>query len=184
MTNRASLGRKRSLYEGGIGVPTVLEWPGHVASNAMSNAGAVSSDILPTVLDLLGIRMPDDRPLDGVSLLPLLKGRRFRRSEPVAFEYQEQIAVIDGEYKGVHRGRDPTTWSSALRRWGLLPRQGTPGAVLDFELYRLTTDPAESVDLAAQHPERAQRMAEHVRRWRISVDRSRSGRDCDRSDES
>lgn len=163
-------GRKRSLYEGGIRVPTVVEWPGHIASQAMSREGAVSSDILPTLLDLLGVRMPDDRPLDGVSLLPIFKGQRLRRGEPIAFEYEEQVALIDGDYKGIRGGRDPTTWSGTLRG-------EAPAVDLEFELYNLTTDSAESVDLASQQPQRAQRMVEHVRRWRASVQRSRAGRD-------
>ena len=60
-------GRKRSLYEGGVRVPGIVEWPGHVRPGT-TDVAAVTSDYLPTVLDVLDVTYPSDRPLDGVSL--------------------------------------------------------------------------------------------------------------------
>jgi len=130
----------------------------------------------------LGGRMPDERALDGVSLRPILDGQRFLRRQIIAFEYQEQVAVIDGEYKAVHDGRDPAYWRTALRKWGLLPQPTTPGAELHFELFHLATDPGESVDLASRQPERVIRMTALVQGWRRSVRLSRSGRDYGRAE--
>jgi arylsulfatase A-like enzyme len=146
-------GYKRSLYEGGIRVPAILEWPGRIAGNRVSDEAAVSSDVLPTVLDLLGQPMPDSRPVDGVSLRPLMEGRPLERSRSIAFEYQDQLALIDGDYKLVR------------------------GAEAEFELYHLGNDRGESVDLASQHPEVERRMGEQLMRWRASVRQSRSGAD-------
>jgi arylsulfatase A-like enzyme len=165
-------GRKRSLYEGGIRVPTLLEWPGRIPRDGVSHEAAVSSDVLPTLLDLLGLRLPDARPFDGVSLRPLLEGRRLRRGEPIAFEYQEQLALIDGDYKIVRGGRDPTEGAAAQRARDFLPEIGD-----GFELYHLESDRGESVDLASQHPEIVRRMGDRLTRWRASVRHSRSGGD-------
>jgi arylsulfatase A-like enzyme len=168
-------GRKRSLYEGGIRVPTLVEWPGRIARDSINEEAAVSSDVLPTLLDLVGVRMPDARPLDGVSLRPVLEGRRLRRGQPIAFEYQEQLALIDGDYKVVRSGREPTRGRAAQRDPGFLPDMG-----VEFELYHLGSDRGESIDLAPKHPEIVRRMSDRLTRWRASVRDSRGGGDYGR----
>ena len=67
-------GRKRSLYEGGVRVPGILEWPAQVASGSRTDFPAVTSDYLPTIIDALSIELADERPMDGMSLLPVLRG--------------------------------------------------------------------------------------------------------------
>jgi hypothetical protein len=70
---RGLIGRKRDLTEGGIRMPTVLEWPKQIGRNFnLTDWPAVSNDILPTVMDALGVKSTTNWPLDGISLLPLL----------------------------------------------------------------------------------------------------------------
>ena len=58
-------GHKRSLYEGGIRVPGMIEWPDVITSNKVSSFPVVSSDLLPTVRDILGIKPTDNCPIDA-----------------------------------------------------------------------------------------------------------------------
>jgi arylsulfatase A-like enzyme len=161
-------GHKRSLYEGGIRVPAVLEWPGRIPANSVCDEPTVSSDILPTLLDLLALTMPDARPLDGVRLAPAFEGRSIERTTPIAFEYQQQLALIDGAYKllvGARESRVPT------------PGQEEPDVQGDYELYHLGRDPEERVDLALHQREIVTRMTRRLTDWRESVWRSRRGDD-------
>eukprot|EP01050_Picozoa_sp_SAG11_P017196 SAG11_NODE_2451_length_3346_cov_3.959347_3_plen_361_part_00 len=67
-------GRKRDLTEGGIREPGLLEWPRMIKKNLVTNFPAATFDYKPTVLDILGIEPPSGWPLDGTSLVPLIKG--------------------------------------------------------------------------------------------------------------
>jgi arylsulfatase A-like enzyme len=159
-------GRKRSLYEGGVRVPALLEWPARVEAGRVTDFPACTSDYLPTVLDVLGFDSPRKvTPIDGVSLLPVREGRMAERPRPIGFESRGQVALSDSRYKLIHvpdRGRQA--------------RQ-TPTEDLRFELYDLIADPGESKDLAELHPELVRRMAATLAEWRRSCAASLSGAD-------
>ncbi|MCA9115368.1 MAG: sulfatase-like hydrolase/transferase, partial [Planctomycetaceae bacterium] len=79
-------GRKGSLWEGGIRVPCLIEWPARVAKPRQSSIPAGTVDILPTVLEVAGLQAKQpDRPLDGTSLVPLLNGKMESRDKPLGF---------------------------------------------------------------------------------------------------
>ena len=61
-------------YEGGIREPMIVKWPGTVKPNTVSNVPVISTDFYPTLLQISGAKTPDDYPLDGLSILPLLEG--------------------------------------------------------------------------------------------------------------
>ena len=63
------------LYEGGVCVPGMIEWPDVISSNKVSWFPVISSDLLPTVHDILGVKPSDDRPTDGISILSFLQGK-------------------------------------------------------------------------------------------------------------
>ncbi|MHC4507427.1 MAG: sulfatase family protein, partial [Planctomycetota bacterium] len=76
-------GRKRSLFEGGVRVPGLLEWPARVKAGRTTDLPCSTSDYFPTVLDVLGFSMKGQpEPIDGVSLLPLIEGRMTKRPTP------------------------------------------------------------------------------------------------------
>lgn len=77
-------GLKGKLYENGIRVPGVIEWPKGIPEPQTSAVNAVTSDILPTLCALAGARKPDV-PLDGIDLRPLLKGNMEKRGKPIEF---------------------------------------------------------------------------------------------------
>lgn len=146
-------GRKRDLYDGGIRVPGLLEWPRRIAGRRTTDMPAVTSDYLPTIADLLGIDLPADRPLDGISLVPLIDGKLTQRPQPIAFQSNGRIALIDNRYKLIHYGRGA---NFAEPPW-------------NWQLYDMVQDPGERNDLAADHPQIVQEMAVWLERWNQSV---------------
>jgi arylsulfatase A-like enzyme len=78
-------GRKGSLWEGGIRVPAILEWPARIKSPRTSDIPCNTVDIYPTLLELAGATVSNQPELDGVSLVPLLDGKATQRTKPMAF---------------------------------------------------------------------------------------------------
>lgn len=124
-------GFKRALYEGGIRVPMLARWPGHVPANATSDQVWAFWDLLPTLADLVGVAAPEG--LDGVSIASALRDGKPRPRPPLYWEFHEggfaQAARID-DWKAVR------------------PKLGGP-----IEIYDLKSDPSETRDLAAQRPD-------------------------------
>ncbi|MGD9854473.1 MAG: sulfatase [Planctomycetaceae bacterium] len=156
-------GHKRALFEGGVRVPGILEWPARIAAGRTTDVPAATTDYLPTILDLLGIEFPDDRPLDGISLVPLLEGRMQERSAPIGFEFPAEdrsagsppIALMEDQYKLLtgmeHEDRDL--------------------------LFDLVADPQETHDLSAAMPDKVAAMKRVLAAWRESCKRSAAGED-------
>ncbi|GAB4153047.1 MAG: hypothetical protein Tsb009_29260 [Planctomycetaceae bacterium] len=124
---------KQSVYEGGLKVPAAFVWPGKIQSGTQTSFRAMSMDILPTVLQAAGVKLPDN--LDGKSLLPTLQGKAqpplrshwfFRRRE------------------GGNRYGGKTIEAVIQADWKLL--QNSPFKPL--ELYNLKADPREERDLS------------------------------------
>lgn len=159
-------GRKRSLFEGGVRVPGIVEWPARVAAGGSTAVPACTSDYLPTILEAVDIEPPDPRPIDGVSLLPLLDGRMRERPRPIAFESGRQLALIGNRFKIV-RAEPPV-------RGGGMPARPTVDA---FALFDLVVDPGESASVADRHPEVRRQMFAALEEWRLSCARSRGGAD-------
>lgn len=79
-------GRKGTVYEGGLRVPTIIEWPAAIPEPRASAVTGGTVDILPTVLELAGVEHPEpDRPLEGISLVPLIEGTMAERPKPMGF---------------------------------------------------------------------------------------------------
>jgi len=136
-------GKKRDLYEGGLRVPMIAWWPGHVPAGQVTDHISGFQDVFPTVLEAAGVAAPE---VDGISMLPTLRGKPSmqRRHPHLYWEFFEQggkRAVLQGNWKAVQR--------NTLK---------TPPAPI--ELYDLATDPGETRDVADQHPQRVQKLAE------------------------
>jgi arylsulfatase A-like enzyme len=131
-------GRKGSLHEGGIRVPTIVRWPAVVPAGSSSAALSGFEDWLPTLMEVAG-----QRPLagDGQSLLPILRGDN-RPERP--FLYREFAGY--GGWQAV--------WSG---EWKLMRRQLQQGPV-QTELFQLANDPAEATNLAAEEPKRVREL--------------------------
>jgi arylsulfatase A len=136
-------GHKCNLYEGGIRVPFIVSWPGHVASGSSDATPVANWDLMPTLLSLAGADSKAET--DGIDLSPVLLGTgEAPVRDHLYWEYHAGgglQAVRMGRWKGVRNGvhRDPET---------------------PVELYDLGADPNETTDVAADHPEVVARIRE------------------------
>lgn len=104
-------GAKGTVYEGGLRVPAIIEWPAVIKTPRTSSAACVTSDILPTVLDFLGLKHPaPQRPIDGISLRPLIAGDSMKeRPSPIGFwKYASQGESQNGRWVSEERSRGTT----------------------------------------------------------------------------
>lgn len=161
-------GRKRSLYEGGVRVPGILEWPSRIRQPAVTEIPVVTSDYFPTILAALGYELPADqrRPFDGLSLLPLIDGRWSERPAPIAFQSGEMATISDNRFKLVHHPQ--------VRR---LRSDNGKAPVSEWELYDLQEDPGETRNVASQHPDAVARLRRLLTSWQASCAASAAGAD-------
>ncbi|MCG8652535.1 MAG: sulfatase-like hydrolase/transferase [Pirellulales bacterium] len=148
-------GNKGTIYEGGLRVPGIIEWPAGIPSPRITKYPASVLDILPTLLEITEVSYPDQRPLDGVSLKPLFQQELPRREKPIPFRHIGKAALIDNDFK-------------------LLTAKIGTGK---FQLYNLADDPGETTDLSRQHPEIAKQLRARLTKWSRSVDASFAGKD-------
>ena len=147
--------RKRSLYEGGVRVPGLLEWPAMIEKHRITNLPCSSSDHFPTVMDVLGYQMKGQpEPVDGVSLLPLIKGEMTQRPVPIGFQSDRQRSLTDNRYKLYSSDRGST-----------------------YELYDLIDDPYETDNIAGANPSIANSMKTTLETWIASCANSNAGDD-------
>lgn len=154
-------GHKGELWEGGIRVPGIIEWPDRIKTPSITEIPACTSDIYATLTDLLKIKVPHQNlPLDGISLIPLIDGQMKERPSPIGFWTQGNTGLEDG----------PAAWND--NRYKLVRRGAGK-----YELYDITSDLSEERDLAEQHPDIVQHMSAGLTAWLESVRRSRRGED-------
>lgn len=194
--------RKGSIYEGGLRVPAMLEWPNRF-EHASIDVPAVTSDIYPTLLAIAGASVEHQPTLDGIDLAPILAGEQTRRPE-IGFWFG--IAEGDGTWndrlisqlmEAQQAGR-PTPLPERLLKnvndfpdhanntarghaawlaWPWKLHRITRGGETRLELYNLVDDPMESNNLAQTQSERAAAMLEDLTAWQSSVLQSHEGRD-------
>ena len=154
-------GWKGSLHEGGIRVPGMIEWPDVITSNKVSSFPVVSSDLLPTVRDILGIKPADNRPIDGISILPFLQGKSKCRNQYIywAFPIHQKfkkgtysIATSGDQYKLIARYKD--------------------GKIVGYKLYDLISDVGEKTNLSKKYPSVRKKLFIEIKNWRKSVMKS------------
>lgn len=156
---------KGSAYEGGIRVPCLVRWPGVVERGTTTDTPVHVVDWLPTLLDIAGTRAPADHKVDGVSLVPLLKGGSL--SERALYWYlplydllwgATPCAIIrEGDWKLIEYFGD---WVDPQRRY-------VPGRRL--ELFNLRNDIGETTNLAGEQPQRAAELCSRLHAWIKSV---------------
>ncbi len=153
-------GRKASLFEGGVRVPAIVEWPARWKGKRTIGAPCSTSDYFPTILAALELQAPDARPIDGASLLPLLDGKAKQRGSALAFETTK-----------ITRGSPRLAWVED--RWKLLTNLDASEDLL----FDLQADPGEKRNLAASQPAEVARMRQALTVWRESCRRSVRGED-------
>jgi len=140
-------GIKRDLWEGGVRVPTIAVWEGHIPKNRVVNSPSGSHDWLATFTDAAGVAAP--ARIDGVSLLPSLTGKGKQEKSTVYIEYFNNVATPRyEEFDAKHRGRKRNQMQ--LIRFGdtLGVRYNIKSHKDNFEIYNVVKDPKQTNDLS------------------------------------
>jgi arylsulfatase A-like enzyme len=141
--------RKQSVWEGGIRVPAIFRWPGHVPAGKTSSQVGIVMDLSATILAVTNSPVPAEARLEGINLLPLLQEKASRMERTLFWRYtlptRRQRAVRQGDWKLVVDGPNPM-------------------------LFNLTSDIGERNDLANQRPEIVKRLYPLIAQWEQDVD--------------
>lgn len=149
-------GRKRSLYMGGVNVPFIVRWPGHVPAGRVDKTSVIAGvDMLPTLLAATGIPLPAGYQSDGLNVLSAFKGEPFTRPQPLFWEWRGPNA-------------QEADWPQLAMRDGfhtlLMKHDGSHA-----ELYDLAQDRGQENDLVTARPERVASMTAAIRAWQQTL---------------
>ena len=149
-------GFKAQTWEGGIRVPWLVQWKGHLPAGKVDDRPVIQLDILPTALAAAGVPAQSEWKLDGVNLLPYLKGEKTTPPHDALYwRFGQQIAVRAGDWKLVKApGAGAEPGEKAVKAT-------TAGA----HLYHLGKDIGETKNLADAEPEKVQELAALWDRW-------------------
>jgi arylsulfatase A-like enzyme len=146
--NHTLRGFKGSEYEGGHRIPFFIRWPdGNISGGKSLDELTAYIDIMPTLLDLCGVKVPPERTFHGISFAPLLKGQKDQI-------WQERFLATDTQ-----RISHPIKWRKSCvmhQNWRLVNRH---------ELYDIESDPSQETNLAADHGELVKKMQEAYEDW-------------------
>mgnify|MGYP002621681685 CR=1 FL=1 len=199
-------GHKGQVYEGGLLVPAILEWPARIPKPRTTQVRCNTCDIFPTLLDIASVTVDRRVPLDGVSLLPVIDGRATERPQPMGFwDYairgiRTPSALWMGELLTAQSAGNDLDPNAESRDAAQLPDPAYPldtfpghAAWLDgdwklhriapaegdvaWELYDLAADPGEQSNLADEQPQRVAAMRADLEEWLRSVVQSLNGAD-------
>lgn len=142
-SNAPLRGEKGHLYEGGIRVPFLMQWTNHLPAGAVYRQPVLSLDLYATAGDLSGARIPRNKPIDGVNLLPYLTGEQAGSPHEMLFwRSVNKLAIRSGDWKAVKN-----------------PQRGESD---DWQLYNLRADISEQDNLISQYPDKLQEL---IARW-------------------
>ena len=157
---------KGTMFDGGCREPTIMWWPGKIPAGTVCTTPAMTIDILPTIAQLAGAKLPEHR-IDGKNIWPLIAGTPGAKSphEAYYFYYGRQLqAVRMGQWK-LHFPHGYRTLGGRPGGTGGIPVPYQQ-ARIDTALFDLATDPGETTDVAAQHPDvvaRIEKLADRMR---------------------
>ncbi|MEO0793890.1 MAG: sulfatase-like hydrolase/transferase [Verrucomicrobiota bacterium] len=152
-------GTKALLWEGGTKAHFIASWPGKIPNDSIDNSQVWVGDLMPTLLGVAQADYPQEfrgastLPLDGRDVLAALKGGSIDPHEALFFNDKGQQSVI---YKG--------RWKLLMEPGWYLQTSAKPG--IAYELYDLESDPGETKNVAKQHPEIVQQLAQMCDQWK------------------
>jgi arylsulfatase A len=149
-------GAKGWLYEGGIRVPMIVRWSGCTKKGTESDVPVISVDFYPTIMDMLGLQVPAGQNVDGVSIVPLLKGEKILDREAIYWHFPQYSnhgfqspggAIRKGDYKLLEYFENNTV-----------------------QLFNLREDIGEQHDISSSNPEMVIELLTMLHQWREKVD--------------
>lgn len=148
-------GFKGSVYEGGLRVPCVVEWPGHIKPQ-VSKYPACTMDIFPTLIDYASLDKSSINDLtDGLSLANVINHDISKRPKPIGFRHTGRAAWLDNNYKLV----------------------SLKVQTREYQLFDLDNDPKEQEDILTKRPDLANQMIQAFEAWNASIEKSQQGAD-------
>lgn len=197
--------KKGSIYEGGLRVPAMIEWPASIPEGRITDVVGFTSDIYPTLVELTGAKIANQYPLDGISLVDVIDGKMESRDSGIGFwrypypgrlTYADRmmIALMEAQRAGHEFDPEGRLDLDAGEIKQQFPEDEFPGhaAWLEypwklhriiendrerFELYNLESDPEEARDVWSTQSERVKRMEASLADWQTAVMRSLNGKD-------
>ena len=160
-------GFKQDLFEGGIRVPGIMVWPGTIPAGKTTDTPVITHDYLPTLLDIWEAgedRYPADRPLDGRSMMPVIRGEKTEVRD-LHFGFSRYDVNDESDFPqrvSLLRGSDKIVTQDFGETW---------------ELFDLDKDPAESNNLVEEFPQKLAEMRDAWSAWFEETKRSREGAD-------
>ncbi|MCX6622852.1 MAG: sulfatase-like hydrolase/transferase [Acidobacteria bacterium] len=155
-------GYKFSVFDGGMHVPGIMNWPGVIPAGQTRKQVVMTADVLPTICVAAGVDVPADRTLDGRNILGVAKDGAASPHEALFWENNQQLAVRQGPWKLVIDGRDYDTTAD-----GWKPLTGEDALFLS----NLEEDPGERRNRRREFPKLVDELATMVHRWRETAER-------------
>ncbi|MCB0631753.1 MAG: sulfatase [Saprospiraceae bacterium] len=158
---------KGSYYEGGIRIPFMVHWPAKIPEARVSDAPIVQMDIFPTLLDVLNVKRPEGKILDGISLKDHLLKNSPLPDRPLFWHFP---IYLEAYRPGQDESRDDLfrTRPGTVMRYGdwKLHEYFEDG---EFELYNLARDAGEAHDLSVEHGDKVAELKAMMQHWRDTI---------------
>lgn len=170
-SSRPWRGKKGSIFEGGVREPCIMRWPGRIAAGASCDRIAGNIDLLPTFAKLTGAALPQDRVLDGRDISPLMfdAGAPAVRDTHLYFDRTELGAIRQGDWK--------LFLASPTKGKGKEGKEAKAAPKADdvpaLALFDLANDPAETTNVAAQHPDIVARLQAEAKKRGVEIKANR-----------
>ncbi|MCK0134939.1 sulfatase-like hydrolase/transferase [Arenibacter sp. S6351L] len=149
-------GYKGKIYEGGLRVPCIIEWPAGISRKQVTDYPASTMDIFPTLADIVDLPTSSmGFPIDGSSIKKLFSTGLKIREKPIPFRYRGKAAIVDNNYKLISQDISKK----------------------EFELYDVVKDPNETRNIISKKKKTADRMIKEFTKWNQSVEASIEGKD-------
>jgi arylsulfatase A-like enzyme len=142
-------GGKYSNYDGGTRIPFLIRWPKHIKPDSTSDALMCQVDLLHSLASLTGQKLPTSAAPDSFDIMPALFGQS-KTGRPYLVEHATSLSLVEGDWKLIRRHPGPKT-NQTGNELGNDPQE---------QLFNISKDPGEQENLAAQQPERVQRMTQ------------------------
>lgn len=195
--------KKGSIYEGGLRVPAIIEWP-RSKLKGRTSVPVSTCDMYPTLMAMVGVQLDAPNPLDGIDVSEIIAGTVSQRSKPMGFWHHFQDgqatwndsilkAIRIKQHAGAPFPHNPPRMCKDVDDFPQFPEATTKGHAAwndwpwklhringnRFELYNLTADPMETTDLSndPKHAQRLKRMKKELDAWMRSVVQSINGKD-------
>lgn len=154
---------KGMVYEGGVRMPTIIRWPNKLKPGTEDDTPLSTLDLLPTICEVTGAKLPTDRALDGCSFLDHLQGGALQRKTPLFYMNPFYAALREGDWKLVMSYEIATQQNSMIDYFRNRKFQGfeTRGKYTP-QLFDLKNDRSEKTNLVFKHPEKAQQLFEKL----------------------